>query len=433
MSEIIEIKVPDIGDFDEIELIEVSVSIGDHIEKEQTLIVLESDKASMEIPSEAAGKIKKILVKVGDQLSQGDVIVEIELNDNVSTEQTKSKTIDAPYEKIKLEVAVETKNDELIEPPPPILSEVIPEASENNRDRSKSDLHATPSVRQMAREMGVDLTLLSAGSGRKGRILKEDVKAFVKRSLSRVPKENMSGSGIPSIPAVDFSKFGEIEEKTLNKIKQLTGQFLTRNWLNLPMVTHHDEADITDMESFRKSLTSEIKVTGLVFIMKALVGALKQYPQFNSSLSPDGSTLIYKKYFHIGIAVETPNGLVVPVIRNVDQKNIFELSKDLSEMSLLAREGKLKPADMQGGCMTISSLGGIGGQSFTPIVNAPEVAILGVTRSQMKPIWNSEEFVPKLMLPLDLTYDHRVIDGADGARFMKKIIELLSDLRQQLL
>jgi pyruvate dehydrogenase E2 component (dihydrolipoamide acetyltransferase) len=282
----------------------------------------------------------------------------------------------------------------------------------------------------------VDISQITQGSGRKGRILKDDVKNFIKQVMtSGAPLQG--GAGIPPIPAVDFSKFGEIEEQKLSKIQRLTGQNLSRVWLNLPLVTYHDEADISEMEAFRKALnadkSTEIKVTGLIFIVKALVAAMQHFPKINSSLSPDGESLILKKYFNVGIAVDTPNGLVVPVLKGVDKKGIAELTRDLSELSEKARNGKLLPADMRGGCITISSLGGIGGKSFTPIVNAPEVAILGVTRSEMKPVWNGSEFEPKLMLPLDLTYDHRVIDGAEGARFMSTLIKYLGDIRRLLL
>ncbi len=288
-----------------------------------------------------------------------------------------------------------------------------------------------------ARELGVDLSKIPSGSGRKGRILQEDVKNFVKRAMASAATAS-GGAGIPAIPAVDFTQFGEIEEKPLSKIKRLTGQNLTRVWLNLPLVTYHDEVAIDGMEEFRKAVNAGqgkdgIKVTGLVFIMKALVAALQKFPSFNSSLSPEGDKLFLKKYYHLGIAVDTPNGLVVPVIRDVDKKGIFQLSQELAEVSELARLGKLKPADMQGGCMTISSLGGIGGTAFTPIVNAPEVAILGVTRSKVQPVWNGKEFEPKLMLPLDITYDHRVIDGAEGARFMEALKANLADIRRLLL
>jgi len=298
--------------------------------------------------------------------------------------------------------------------------------------------HASPSVRLFARELGVDIGKVTAGSGRKGRILKEDVKAFVKKVMAEGVPGTGGGIGIPAIPAVDFSVFGEIETLKLSKIKRLTGQNMTRVWLNLPMVTYHDEADITDLEAFRTVLNGEkgkddIKITPLLFIIKALVAAMQQFPNFNASLSSDGESLILKKYCHIGIAVDTPNGLVVPVLRDVDKKSINQLAVELAEKSAKARQGKLMPGDMQGGSITISSLGGIGGIAFTPIVNAPEVAILGITRHKMQPVWNGKEFVPRLMLPLDLTYDHRVIDGAEGARFMNVIKQNLADIRRLLL
>jgi pyruvate dehydrogenase E2 component (dihydrolipoamide acetyltransferase) len=301
-----------------------------------------------------------------------------------------------------------------------------------------SKAHASPSVRLFARELGVDINTMSKGSGRKNRILKEDVKNFVKKAMTEGLAASGGGAGIPPIPAVDFSQFGDTETLKLSKIKRLTGQNLSRVWLNLPLVTYHEEADITELEDFRSALNAEkgkdeIKITALLFIIKAMIAAMKQFPSFNSSLSSDGESLILKKYFHIGIAVDTPNGLVVPVLRDADKKSISELSLELAEKSAKARQGKLMPADMQGGCMTISSLGGIGGTAFTPIVNAPEVAILGITRAKMQPVWNGQEFVPRLMLPLDLTYDHRVIDGAEGARFMAALKQYLADIRRLLL
>jgi pyruvate dehydrogenase E2 component (dihydrolipoamide acetyltransferase) len=303
-------------------------------------------------------------------------------------------------------------------------------------DTSVKSAHASPAVRLFARELGVDISKIKKGSGRKGRILKEDVKNFVKKVMAEGLAS--TGAGIPSIPAVDFSVFGDIETQKLSKIKRLTGQNLSRVWLNLPMVTYHDEADVTEMEAFRNALNAEkakgeLKITGLMFIMKALVAAMQQFPSFNASLSADGEQLILKKYFNIGVAVDTPKGLVVPVLRDVNKKTINELATEITEKSEKARQGKLLPADMQGGCMSISSLGGIGGTSFTPIVNAPEVAILGVTRAKMQPVWNGKEFEPKLMLPLDLTYDHRVIDGAEGARFMATLKYYLGDIRRLLL
>jgi pyruvate dehydrogenase E2 component (dihydrolipoamide acetyltransferase) len=333
-------------------------------------------------------------------------------------------------------------------PTPEPVVEKVPEhpllSSQANVQKSEMErvsgstpkAHASPSVRFFARELGVDIGTIKTGSGRKGRILKEDVKSFVKKVISEGVVA--SGAGIPSIPAVDFSQFGVIETQKLSKIKRLTGQNLSRVWLNLPMVTYHDEADITDLEAFRIALNAEkrngeTKITVLMFIIKALVAAMQQFPSFNASLSSDGEQLILKKYFNIGIAVDTPNGLVVPVLRNANSKTITELAGELAEKSEKARNGKLLPAEMQGGCLTISSLGGIGGTAFTPIVNAPEVAILGITRAKIQPVWNGKDFQPRLMLPLDLTYDHRVVDGAEGARFMAAVKQYLADIRRLLL
>jgi pyruvate dehydrogenase E2 component (dihydrolipoamide acetyltransferase) len=415
---VIEVKVPDVGDVADIDVIEVLVQTGDSITKEQTLAVLETDKASMDLPSTDSGIVKDVFVKVGDKVSEGALIITLEVQ------------VAAVAEPVKAEA----------KPATPVAKQVTPAttavATSSKASPSGKLAHATPSVRLFARELGVDLNLLTQGSGRKGRILKEDVKNFVKQVMT-TGEAVQGGAGIPPIPAVDFSKFGEIEEQKLSKIKRLTGQNMSRVWLNLPMVTYHDEADITEMEAFRKALnadkSTDIKVTGLIFIVKALVAAMQQFPNINSSLSADGESIILKKYFNVGIAVDTPNGLVVPVLKDADKKGIAELTRDLSELSLKAREGKLLPEDMRGGCITISSLGGIGGKAFTPIVNAPEVAILGVTRSSMQPVWNGAEFEPKLMLPLDLTYDHRVIDGAEGARFMSTLIKYLGDIRRLLL
>jgi pyruvate dehydrogenase E2 component (dihydrolipoamide acetyltransferase) len=423
-SAVFEAVVPDIGDFAEVEVIEVLVRAGEQVEAEQTLVVLESDKASMDVPTTVAGTIQEVKVAVGDKISEGDLIALLSTSAEaapVAVEDAAAKAAPAPAPKATPQAAA----PKAVEPAPALTL--------------TGSVHATPSIRRFARELGVDLTKVGKGGGRKGRILKEDVKAFVKKMLvSAGDSKVQGGAGIPPIPAVNFSKFGDIEEKKLSKIKRLTGVNLSRAWLNLPMVTHHDEADITEMEAFRKSVKADaekagVKVTGLVFIMKAMVAALKQYPQFNASLSPDGERLIYKKYFNIGIAVDTPNGLVVPVFKDVDKKSLYELSAEMVVMSAKARDGKLMPADMQGGCMTISSLGGIGGTAFTPIVNAPEVAILGVTRSSIKPIWNGSEFEPRMMVPLDLTYDHRVIDGADAARFCVALTQYLGDVRRLLL
>ena len=432
MSSLIEIKVPDVGNVPEIDIVEVLVQPGDVVEVEQTLAVMETDKATMDLPSSAAGIIKAVHIKAGDKVAEGTLIATVEISDvaPVSSEAKTASATPAIEPSTALAAIVETPKAEV---PKPAAEPAAPVAV----NAEGYQPHATPSVRLFARELGVDLSKIQNGSGRKGRILQEDVKAFVKKAMSAGPAAG-TGAGIPAIPAVDFSQFGEIEEKPLSKIKRLTGQNLTRVWLNLPLVTYHDEVAIDEMEAFRKAVNAGqgkdgIKVTGLVFIMKALVAAMQKFPSFNSSLSPDGDKLFLKKYFHLGIAVDTPNGLVVPVIRDVDKKGIFQLSSELAEVSELARLGKLKPSDMQGGCMTISSLGGIGGTAFTPIVNAPEVAILGVTRSKIQPVWNGSSFEPKLMLPLDITYDHRVIDGAEGARFMEALKANLADIRRLLL
>jgi pyruvate dehydrogenase E2 component (dihydrolipoamide acetyltransferase) len=417
--------VPDLGNIPEVDIIDVLVKPGDVVAAEQTLAVMETDKATMDLPSSAAGVVKQVHIKAGDKASQGALVVTLET-------VTAATAASAPAIAAAVETPVATIAAPSTPAPTPVAAQVKP--------------HATPSVRLFARELGVDLEKINQGSGRKGRIVKDDVKNYVKHIISQAASgtptasssANISGSGIPPIPAVDFSQFGEIEEKPLSKIKRLTGQNLSRVWLNLPLVTYHDEVDIGGMEDFRKTVNAGqgkdgVKLTGLVFIMKALVAAMQKYPTFNSSLSPDGEKLIFKRYFNVGIAVDTPNGLVVPVIRDVDKKGIFQLSIELAEKSELARTGKLKPSDMQGGCITISSLGGIGGTAFTPIVNAPEVAILGVTRSRIQPVWNGEAFEPKLMLPLDLTYDHRVIDGAEGARFVEALKSYLGDIRRLLL
>lgn len=429
MSSLIEIKVPDVGNVPEIDIVEVLVQPGDRVELEQTLAVMETDKATMDLPSSAAGVIKAIHIKAGDKVAEGSLIATVEVSEAAAPA---AEAVSAPAP-VEAAPAPQPATEPKPEPAKPVSAPAAPVAS--NVEGYKP--HATPSVRLFARELGVDLSKVPAGSGRKGRILQEDVKNFVKQVMTSGTPAG-SSAGIPPIPAVDFSQFGEIEEKPLSKIKRLTGQNLSRVWLNLPLVTYHDEVAIDGMEEFRKAVNAGqgkdgVKVTGLVFIMKALVAAMQQFPSFNSSLSPEGDKLFLKKYYHLGIAVDTPNGLVVPVIRDVDKKGIFQLSKELADVSELARQGKLKPSDMQGGCMTISSLGGIGGTAFTPIVNAPEVAILGVTRSKVQPVWNGKEFEPKLILPLDITYDHRVIDGAEGARFMEALKANLADIRRLLL
>ncbi|MDO9212579.1 MAG: dihydrolipoyllysine-residue acetyltransferase [Methylococcales bacterium] len=430
MTVLIEIKVPDVGNVAEIDVVEVLIQAGDVVALEQTVAVLETDKASMELPSSASGTVQQVYIKPGDKVSEGSLIATVLVNTEAASAAPAVEPVAAAVEAAPV---VEAKAPT---PPPAVVKSAVPAVAVTQADSSAKVAHASPSVRLFARELGVDISKIKTGSGRKGRILKDDVKVFVKK----VMEEGVvaTGAGIPSIPAVDFSVFGEIETQKLSKIKRLTGQNLSRVWLNLPMVTYHEEVDITEMEAFRNALNSEkakgeLKITGLMFIIKALVAAMQQFPSFNASLSADGEQLILKKYFNIGIAVDTPNGLVVPVLRDVNNKTVNQLALELAEKSEKARQGKLLPSDMQGGCMTISSLGGLGGTSFTPIVNAPEVAILGVTRSKMQPVWNGKEFEPKLMLPLDLTYDHRVIDGAEGAKFMATIKYYLGDIRRLLL
>jgi pyruvate dehydrogenase E2 component (dihydrolipoamide acetyltransferase) len=421
-----EIIVPDIGDFDDVEIIEVLVSKGDRIEAEDSLITVESDKASMEIPAPEPGVVAEVKVHVGDRVSEGTLILMLD----PAAEETPAP----PPREVKEEPVAAAPAPEPIKQAQPEPPKPSPTATFNEAKFSRA--HASPSVRKFARELGVDLSNVQ-GSGNKGRILKDDVKAYVKKTLA-APAAAGAGLGVAPMPEIDFSQFGEIETQPLTKINKLTGQFLHRNWVSIPHVTQFDEADITEMEAFRKQLNAEnkdkgLKVTPLAFIMKAIVAGMKEYPRFNSSLDASGENLILKKYFHIGVAVDTPDGLVVPVIRDVDQKSLLEITDELREMSVKARKKQLKPGDMQGGSMSISSLGGIGGTKFTPIVNAPEVAILGVSKASMKPVWNGSEFEPRLMLPLSLSYDHRVVDGADGARFTTYLSMVLSDIRRLLL
>jgi len=433
MSDLIEIKIPDLGGADEVEIVEILVQPGDAVEQEQTLAVMESDKATMDLPASMAGTIQDVIIKVGDKVSQDSLVLMLKpgaVASVASEPANEDKPVaEQPAKEKQPEVKAEPVKEKTVIKPAPVA--VINETASG----SNSPAHATPGVRLFARELGVDLGKIQQGSGRKGRILREDVQDFVKKAMTEGIAQG-GGAGISPIPEVDFSQFGETDVQPLSKIKRLTGEHMVRVCLNLPMVTQHDEADITEMEDFRKATNAgkpEIKLTGLVFIIKALTNALKQFPQFNSSLSADGQSLIYKKYCNVGIAVETPNGLVVPVIKGADTMSLNQLSAELVELSGKAREGKLPPAAMQGGSMSISSLGGIGGTAFTPIVNAPEVAILGVSRSKMQPVWNGSEFVPRLMLPLDLTYDHRVIDGAEAARFLVAITQYLGDIRRLLL
>ena len=431
------VLVPEIGDFEEIEVIEVLVEVGDTVDIDQSLITLESDKASMEIPSTAKGTVTSIAVSIGDKLSHGHLVAEIE---GVSADTAKSTAVNTPAP-ATIEVKEPQTTRETTSAPTANKPQSQSSPTQKIADDSYRRAHASPSVRKFARELGVDLSLVN-GSGRKNRILKDDVQQFVKSTMSSAGSvyggAHGSGAGIPAIPEVDFSKFGEVERVEMTKINVLTAENLHRAWLNLPMVTYHEDADITETENFRQSIKKEaaeqgIRITGLVFHIKALTATLKKYPRFNSSLSADGQSLFYKKYFNIGIAVDTPNGLVVPVLKDTDKKSIYELSEEMADLSTRARDKKLKPSEMQGASMTISSLGGIGGNGFTPIVNPPEVAILGITRARMQPVWNGDEFVPRLMCPLDITYDHRVIDGAIGARFMAHYCKVIGDIRKMLL
>lgn len=433
-SEIIDISVPDIGEDGEVDVIEVLVAVGDTLEEEDGLITLETDKATMDVPTPSAGVVKEILINVGDKVKQGSLVIKLETSGGAPV------VVEAP-----VAAPAPAAVPEASKPAPAKKAAPVPHHPQSAVSSSGS-IYTSPSIRRLAREFGVDLTLVK-GTGKKARILKEDVQSYVKYELSR-PKANAgssvsTGEGglqVVSAKAIDFSKFGEIETKALSRIQKISGPFLHRNWVTIPHVTQFDEADITNVEAFRKeqNVVAEkqklgFKITPLVFIMKAAADALRAYPTFNASLSEDGESIILKKYVHIGVAVDTPNGLVVPVVRDVDKKGIYELSKELLEISIKAREGKLKAADMQGGCFTISSLGGIGGTAFTPIVNAPEVAILGVSKSEMKPKWNGKDFEPKLMLPLSMSYDHRVIDGALAAKFTVHLASVMSDIRKLIL
>ncbi len=431
-----EIRVPDIGDFKEVEVIEILVKPGDTVAKEQSLVSLESDKATMEIPSPEAGVVKELKIKVGDKVSEGSVLLALE----------PSASAPAVVEKAPESKKPEAKAPEA-KPVPPVVTRVEPVPSEP-KDAVASLPHASPSIRKFARELGVDLTRVQ-GSGPKGRIQKEDVQAYVKGALTGKPAAAPAAKGgggldVLAWPDVDFGKFGPVELKPRSRIKKLSAANLHRNWVMIPHVTQFDEADITELESFRKSNTAEtekqgFKLTMLAFLIKASVTALRQFPDFNASLDKTGENLVLKKYFHIGVAVDTPEGLMVPVVRDADRKGVFDLARELAEISKLARDKKLKAGDMQGGTFSISSLGGIGGSAFTPIINAPEVAILGVSRSYMKPVFSGKNekgedlFKARLILPLSLSYDHRVIDGALAARFTAYLANVLSDIRRTLL
>ena len=441
MSSITEVKVPDIGDFKEVDVIEILVKPGDSVAKEASLITVESDKATMEIPSPVAGVVKELRVKLGDKVAEGSMILLLEASagEAPAAQPPKSAEIAAPSALAPAKPAAAPAPEPAVVPiprPAPVPLEPVAEVP-------AFKAHASPSVRKFARELGADLAKVQ-GSGPKGRITQEDVQAFVKGVMTQAPARAPAASAgglafdLLEWPQVDFAKFGPVELKPLSRIKKFSGANLHRNWVSIPHVTQFDEADITDLEAFRKdsgaaSEKQGFKLTLLAFLIKACVTALRQYPEFNASLERGGENLVLKKYFHIGVAVDTPDGLVVPVIRDADRKGVYDLARELAEVSKLARDKKLKPGDMQGGTFSISSLGGIGGTAFTPIINAPEVAILGVSRSAMRPVYKDGQFVPRLLLPLSLSYDHRVIDGAAAARFTSYLASVLSDIRRSLL
>jgi pyruvate dehydrogenase E2 component (dihydrolipoamide acetyltransferase) len=436
MSNVIEIKVPDIGGYKDVPVIEVLVKPGDSVGKEAPLVTLESDKATMEVPSPVAGKVKELRIKVGDKVSEGTVVLMLESGAEAAAaaKPAADKPAAAPASPPP---APRTASAPAPQPaPPPRPASSAPAAAVDEAGFSRA--HASPSVRLFARELGVDLGRVK-GTGPKERVTREDVQNYVKAELSR-PRGAEGGAGLNllPLPQVDFAKFGAITTLPLSRIKKLSGANLHRNWVTIPHVTQNDLADITELEEFRKIQTEEAKKQGirftiLCFLLKAVVVALKQHPEFNASLSADGESLVLKQYFHIGVAVDTPNGLVVPVIRDVDKKGLMELAKELGDVSARMRAGKISPADLQGGCFSISSLGGLGGAHFTPIINAPEVAILGVGKSSMQPVWNGKSFEPRQMLPLSVSYDHRVIDGAQGARFVSFLSSVLTDIRRLVL
>ena len=421
MAEIKQVVVPDIGDFKDVPIIEIFVKAGDTVMAEQSLVTLETDKAAMEVPSPFSGVIKEIKIAVGDKVSQGSLILTMESSSTAAPQANKIDTLAAV---LSVATAPTPAPAVASKPAAPVIAQVI---------SSGGKAHASPAIRRFARELGVEVAQVK-GNGVKGRVTKDDVQNFIKAALAQPRGAGGNGLQVLASPVVDFAKFGAIETKPLSRIKKISGANLHRNWVTIPHVTQFDEADITDMEAFRKELGAEyaaqnIKITPLAFMLKAAVTALQKFPEFNASLDASGENLVLKQYFHIGVAVDTLDGLMVPVIRDVDKKGIVQLAKELGEVSAKARDKKITAADMQGGCFTISSLGGIGGTAFTPIINAPEVAILGVSRSSMKPVWKDGAFMPRLMLPLSLSYDHRVIDGALGARFAVYLSQVLADIR----
>ena len=433
MSETLSVVVPDIGDFDQVDVVEVLVAVGDEVSVDQSLITLESDKASMEVPSPAAGRVVGIAVELGGQVGEGDLILTIEAAAAPAeppeaaagpSDEPASTGAEAPA---PAPAPMPRPSPSRRRPPPPAGTGPAP---------STSPPHASPAVRRFARLLGVDLTRVS-GSGAKGRILREDVEGFVKDAMTGRGSQ-VAGAGIPPVPEIDFSKFGPVESKPFSRIRKLSAASLHRSWLNVPHVTQHDEADITELETFRRAHLDEarergVRLTLLAFLMKAVAASLAEFPEMNSSLAPDGESLTLKRYFHLGVAVDTPDGLVVPVVRDVDRKSVYELAGELGEVSGRARERKLRPADIQGATFTISSLGGIGGTAFTPIVNAPEVGILGVSRAVRRPVYIGAGLAPRLMLPVSLSYDHRVIDGAYAVRFTTHLCAVLADIRRVVL
>ena len=482
MNELTEVRVPDIGDFSDVPVIEVLVEVGDRIRPEDPLVTLESDKATMDVPAPAAGVVRELAVAVGDNVSEGAVLLRLAADGGDGTRAPDTDSVPAGA---ALAAGTDTSaagegqgRDGIADGAPardtPVPTagigartpEGAPAASTPAASGSSEDgapvpdpraprgrpsptaalaaeparrpiSHATPAMRRHARELGVDLAKVK-GTGRKGRVLREDISGFVKRTLSAPPAVSAAGTGIPPIPAVDFSRFGEVETRPLSRIRRISGPHLHRSWMNIPHVTNHDEADVTDLEAFRRSIKDEaaaggVRITLLAFVTRAVAATLAEFPTFNASLGPDGDTLILKKYIHIGIAVDTPNGLMVPVLRDADRKGVYDLAREMAELGTRARDGALKADELQGGSFTISSLGGIGGTAFTPIINAPEVAILGLSRSRMTPVWDGSEFEPRLMLPLDLSWDHRVVDGAESARFLAHLARLLGDVRRLLL
>jgi pyruvate dehydrogenase E2 component (dihydrolipoamide acetyltransferase) len=433
-----EVNVPDLGDFTDVPVIEIHVATGDVVSEEDPLITLESDKATMDIPSPAAGTVRELRVEIGDRVEKGSLILLLDTDGALSQPPSLTDQQEPPTQAAANPVAAaqEPAPRSAAAVPPPGAETMPPvTAAEAAPPADFDGVHAGPGVRRLARELGLDLAAVS-GSGPKGRITKEDLLAGV-RGPAGAPAV-AQGGGIPEIPAQDFSKFGPVETKPLSRIQRLSGPQLHRSWLNIPHVTYDDEADITELDAYRRQLDAAAKAEGyrvtlLAFLMKASASALREFPKFNSSLTPEKDALIYKSYYHIGVAVDTPDGLVVPVIRDVDRKGIREISQELSAVSAKARDGQLGLVDLQGGCFTISSLGGIGGTSFTPIINAPEVAILGVVRSKTAPVWDGTAFMPRLMLPMSLSYDHRVIDGAMAARFARHLCHLLEDIRRLVL